>query len=202
MTWKQKARSHRKPWTLTSTPCQPLEDMLVFPRNHLDLSTDHLMGKFMFILSPLVTASYSVQKRKKVVVSISFALILLPHQSHVNPLHQFLLCAPIPFLPHWIIYCIFLLHHSFSAPLLSRHTLISWSERCFLWSVRGKTGRSDGSLWSCFTLSSLLCENGVGLGKGSSRGCVDLIVWVLGDVGLQREARYMSLEWWYATAAG
>lgn len=167
------------------------------PRGHLKLSTRPLMGKFMFILSPLVTASSGVQSKKRN-TSISHFLIPCPHQSHISSLNQFLSSAPFPSfslspLP-WIVYLLFLLlHHSFTAPLLSRHTLISRSERRFLRRACGKTGGSDGSLRGCFTLSTLQGGNGMGLGKGSSRGRVGLTVGVLGEVVLGRKARYKLL---------
>lgn len=75
--------------------------------------------------------------------------LLIPclHQSCVTT-HQFFSWCPATSLSHWIIYPAFLLlHHSFTAPLLSNHSLICQSERCFLRSARGKTSASDGSRW-------------------------------------------------------
>lgn len=75
-----------------------------------------------------------------------------------------------------------LLHHSFTAPLFSRHTLISWSERCFL---SEKTGGSDGSLSGCFTWSCSTGREQGGVENGCSRGLGGLTVGVLGKVVLR-----------------
>lgn len=75
---------------------------------------------------------------------------------------------PATSLSHWIIYPTFLLlHHSFTAPLLSNHTLICQSERCFLRSARGKTSTSDGSHWGLLhvVLSPVREQGGVGQGE-------------------------------------
>lgn len=130
------------------------------------------MAKFMFILPSRFISSSCVQKKKsknkRQVISVSNLLTPCPHQSFLCPLNQFLLRLSLSRHPSPVIYPFsFLLHHSFSTPLLSSHTLISWSERCFLRRACRQTRRSDGSLCGCFTLSSLQGRNRVVMGRWS-----------------------------------
>lgn len=103
------------------------------------------------------------------------SLIPCFHQSPV-PTHQFCWCF-VTSLSHWIIYPTFLpLHHSFTAPLLSNHTLICWSERCFLRSAHGKTSASDGSLQGLIHVVCSPVQEQGGVGEGG-RGINDCLLW-------------------------
>lgn len=140
------------------------------PRGHLKQSTHPLMGKFMFTLPPWVISPPLVHRnrQKKRVMSVSHLLTPWPHLFFcVCPLNQFLPSLSLSRHPSVVYPISFLLHHSFSTPLLSSHTLISWPERCFLRRACRQTGGSDGSLWGCFTLSSLQGGNKVVMGRWS-----------------------------------
>lgn len=139
------------------------------PRDHLKQSTHPLMAKFMFTLPPWVIfpscAKKWHQKQKDGHVclpsphSLTSSIFLCAHLISFSP-------VSLSGHPSAVVYPIsFLLHHSFSTPLLSSHTLISWPERCFLRRACRQTGGSDGSLGGCFTLSSLQGGNKVVMGR-------------------------------------